>query len=169
MPLAPARRTRARVAGARALGTGLALAALAGCSLFGSGEEGSMVSVFELNPGDCVLSPSDVQTELAELRRVDCETEHHMEVFARVAFPVVEEADAVPPFPGDAAMKAFADGACAEEFHGYVGVDFRDSSLWTTFLSPSARSWSEGEDRTVTCFVTTTGDPLTGSVAGSKL
>ena len=162
MPLSPSH-------GARMSASVLALGALSGCAFFGGGEEGDMVSVFELAPGDCVIAPSDAQTELAELRRVDCADEHHMEVFARVAFPEPEDVDGIPAFPGDAAMKAFADGACAEEFHGYVGVDFRDSSLWTTFLAPSARSWSEGDDRTVTCFVTTTGDPLTGSVAGSQL
>src|SRR5690606_41266826 len=139
----------------------------AGCALFGDGEEGRMVSVFDLAVGDCVVSPSDVQTELSELRRVDCAEEHHMEVFARVAFPVEDSSEELPPFPGDATMKAFADGACAEEFHAYVGVDFRDSELWTTYLAPSARSWSEGEDRTVTCFVTTPGEPLPRSVAGS--
>jgi len=158
----------ARAATGRALVAVGTVALLAGCSLFGGGEDGEMVSVFELAPGDCVLSPSDVTIELAELRRVDCETEHHMEVFARVVFPTDPDED-TPQFPGDAAMKAFADGACAEEFPGYVGVDLRDSALWTTFLAPSARSWSEGSDRTVTCFVTTTGEPLTGSVAGSKL
>ncbi len=158
----------ARSRAARALGVGALLAVLTGCSLFGGGEDGEMVSVFELAPGDCVLSPTDVQAELAELRRVDCESEHHMEVFARVDFPVSDDDDA-PQFPGDAATKAFADGACAEEFAEYVGIDFRDSSLWFTYLVPSARSWSEGTDRTVTCFITTTGEPLTGSVAGSRL
>jgi len=144
------------------------VAALAGCSFFGGGEDGQMVSVFELQPGDCVLSPTDVQAELSELRRVDCDTEHHMEVFARVDFPESDDDDAAQ-FPGDAGTKAFADGACAEEFADYVGIDFRDSSLWFTYLVPSARSWSEGPDRTVTCFITTTGEPLTGSVAGSRL
>jgi hypothetical protein len=38
-----------------------------------------------------------------------------------------------------------------------------------TYLLPSARSWQQGEDRSVLCFVTTTGDPLTNSVKGSKL
>jgi len=159
----------ARALAVRAVGGVAVLTLLAGCAFFGGDEEGSMVSVFELEPGDCVLSPSDVQTELAELRRVPCEIEHHMEVFAKAQWPEADDADETPQFPGDAAIKSFADGACAEEFGGYVGVDFRDSSLWFTYLAPSARSWSEGSDRTVTCFITTTGDLLTGSVSGSKL
>ena len=154
---------------ARAVVGGAALALLAGCAWFGGGDGTRSVSVFELEPGDCVLSPSDVTIELTELESVDCEIEHHMEVYARVGFPV-EADDDDPPFPGDAATKAFADGACAEEFAAYVGVDYRDAPehLFFTYLVPSARSWSEGSDRTVTCFVTTTGDPLTGSVAGSQ-
>lgn len=136
---------------------------LTGCAWFGGDET---VSVFELAPGDCVLSPSDVAAELTELERVDCQEEHHMEVYARVEFP---ETDDVAPFPGDAATKSFADGACAEEFTEYVGVSYLDSALWFTYLVPSARSWAEGGDRTVTCFVTTTGAPLDKSVAGTGL
>lgn len=152
----------------RAVVGGGALALLAGCSFFGGGDGTTSVSVFELAPGDCVLSPSDVQAELTELQAVDCEVEHHMEVYARVDFPAAAD-DGDPQFPGDAATKAFADGACAEEFAAYVGVDYRDAPahIFFTYLVPSARSWSEGSDRTVTCFVTTTGAPLTGSVAGS--
>src|SRR5690606_18381466 len=119
----------------------------------------------DLEPGDRVMSPSHARTELTELRAVDCADEHHMEVYARVDMPAPDD-DA--PYPGDAAAKAFADGACAEQFAGYVGVDYRDAPahLFFTYLVPSARSWSEGEDRTVTCFVTTTGAPPTASVAG---
>lgn len=151
---------------ARAVVVVTATWALSGCSWFGGGDGTRSVSVFDLEPGDCVMSPSDVTIELTDLESVDCELEHHMEVYARVGFPVDPDDDD-PPFPGDAATKAFADGACAEEFAGYVGVDYRDAPahLFFTYLVPSARSWSEGSDRTVTCFVTTTGDPLTGSVA----
>lgn len=151
---------------ARALAVAGLLGVLAGCTWFSGGEDGRSVSVFDLEPGDCVLSPSDARTELTELRAVDCAEEHHMEVYARVDMPAPDD-DA--PYPGDAAAKAFADGACAEQFAGYVGVDYRDAPahLFFTYLVPSARSWSEGEDRTVTCFVTTTGAPLTGSVAGT--
>lgn len=139
---------------------------LAGCAWFG-GDGPEAVSVFELAPGDCVLSPVDVAAELTELERVECDVEHHMEVYARVELPQAD-GDAAQ-FPGDAATKNFADGSCAEEFTDYVGISYLDSSLWFTYLVPSARSWAEGGDRTVTCFVTTTGAPLTQSVAGSRL
>ncbi len=167
--VAARRRDVLRATLARAVVGGSALALLAGCAWFGGGGDGTTsVSVFDLEPGDCVLSPSDVQAELTELAQVECEVEHHMEVYARVEFPVADD-DGDPQFPGDAGTKAFADGACAEEFAGYVGADYRDAPahIFFTYLVPSARSWSDGSDRTVTCFVTTTGAPLTGSVAGS--
>ena len=65
-------------------------------------------------------------------------------------------------------LSAFAQGACAQHFTGYVGVDYLDSSLFFTYLLPSARSWESDDDRDVICFVTTTGGTLTGSVKGSK-
>ena len=66
-------------------------------------------------------------------------------------------------------LKDFADGSCAAEFAAYVGVDYRDSSLFFTYLLPSARSWEQGDDRAVTCFITTTGAPLSESVRDSQL
>ena len=61
-----------------------------------------------------------------------------------------------------------AEGACAQRFQSYVGVAYQDSSLFFTYLLPSARSWEQGDDRTVLCLVTTTGQKLTASVKGSK-
>ena len=71
-------------------------------------------------------------------------------------------------YPGDAALKLFADGACAQEYTGYVGKDYLDSSYFFTYLLPSARGWEQQKDRTVLCFVTTTGQQLTSSVKNSK-
>ena len=50
----------------------------------------------------------------------------------------------------------------------YVGVDYLDSSLFYTYLLPSARSWDD-DDRSVVCFVTSPGEPLQRSVKGSRL
>ena len=50
-----------------------------------------------------------------------------------------------------------------------MGVDYRDSELFFTYLLPSPRSWEQDEDRTTLCFVTTTdGAQLTQSVEGTK-
>lgn len=160
-------------AGARRAALALALVltiALPGCTLFDDDTSDS-VSVFELSLGDCVLAPAEPELELTEVATVPCDEPHEMEVYAAVEFP--EPADgaatsaAGSTFPGDSALKDFADGTCAQEFAAYVGIDYRDSSLYFTYLVPSARGWEAETDRTVVCLITTTGDQLTQSVAGT--
>lgn len=158
---------------ARAAVCALAVAALAaGCSFFDDGDDSDSVSVFDLEVGDCVRAPApeDVAVELTDVTTVPCDQPHEMEVFAHVDYPEQADADdtaAGSSFPGDATLKDFADGACAEQFAGYVGIDYRDSSLWFTYLVPSARSWQAEKDRTVLCLITTTGEQLSQSVAGT--
>lgn len=129
------------------------------------------VSVFDAAVGDCFLAPAEVKAELPDLQKVPCTAQHQQELYATVEYTAVT-ADAAQPgdtYPGDAALDTFAQGACAEQFTRYVGIAYPDSGLWMTYLLPSARSWQQGKDRAVLCFVTTTGGPLTKSVKGSKL
>lgn len=142
----------------------LAVAVLtAGCS--GSDDDATKVSIFDLEVGDCVRAAAEVTAEVETVERVGCESGHELELYSEVAF-TTGTGDA-GTFPGDAALVTFADGACAEGFEDYVGVDYRDSTLYFTYLLPSARGWDQGPDTTVLCFVTTTGDQLTASVRGS--
>ena len=157
--------------GLRALGPCLAVLLATGCSVFGDDDgPGEDVSAFELEAGDCVVPPEEVAAELAELRVVPCETEHTQETYAVVEYTGgTEESRALnAPYPGDAALKTFADGACAQEYEGYVGVTYPDSAYFFTYLLPSPRSW-QADDRSVVCLVTTTGETLTRSVKGSEL
>ena len=55
---------------------------------------------------------------------------------------------------------------CAQNFQSYVGISYLDSSLFFTYLLPSARGWEQSKDRAVICFVTTTGADLTVLGAG---
>jgi hypothetical protein len=135
-----------------------------GCSLFGPDEVGTAVSVFDVEPGQCFVAPTDVKAELDELRSVPCAEPHAQEAYASVAYTPAPGADG---YPGDSALATFADGACAEAYAGYVGVDYLDSELFFTYLLPSARGWQQENDHDVLCFVTTTGAPLDGSVRGS--
>lgn len=157
---APVRR---RVAAGSAL---LLLPALAGCGLFGD-DDGEGVSVFSIEPGQCFENPSEVKASLSELTKIDCAEKHAKESYAVLPYKA-SDGSTPDTFPGDDALTEFANGACAGAYRGYVGVDYLDSSLFYTFLLPSARSW-EDEDRSVVCFITTAGEPLQGSVKGSKL
>ncbi len=150
------------------------LVTLAGCSTvrswFGKDGEpsGESVTVFDATVGDCFLAPADIAVEVTSLTRIDCASDHQLELFATPSYVAPGTTTAPDSFPGDAALKSFADGTCAQAFAGYVGVDYRDSSYFFTYLNPSARSWEQDDDRTTLCFVTTTGGAITGSVQGSK-
>lgn len=146
----------------------LAAAALtSGCSVFDRGDKTDGVSVFDVEVGQCFRVPADITVELTTLPSVPCTTEHEQEAYARVPYTDPGTDTTPDDFPGDAALKSFADGACAAEYADYVGIDYRDSTLYFTYLVPSARGWEQNDDRTVLCFVTTTGEKLTASVKGT--
>jgi hypothetical protein len=166
------RRTR-RIA--PVLGTASLLLALAGCSwvsgMFGNdgpATESESVPVLDIGVGQCFAAQQQVQVELATLQSVPCTGPHRQESFAVVNYqpPAGVEGDA---FPGDATLSSWADAACAQNFADYVGISYLDSTLFFTYLLPSARGWEESNDRAVVCFVTTTGAELTSSVKAAKI
>ena len=158
-------RRRGVVAGV--LGVGVALAA-SGCSWFGS-DDTTAVSVFDVEVGDCFTAPEEITTTFTTLNRVECDVPHEQEAYA-IARYTDPGTDTTPEtFPGEAALKSFADGACASEFADYVGVDYRDSDLFFTYLLPSPRSWEQDDDRSTLCFVITAdGAQLSRSVQGTS-
>ncbi len=111
--------------------------------------------------------PDDITVELTELPAVACTEPHEQEAYARLTFTEPGTGTTPKTFPGADALKSFADAACAAAFADYVGVDYRDSSLYFTYLAPSPRGWEQNADRTTLCFVTTTGEELTASVKGT--
>lgn len=145
-----------------------ASAAVSGCGFFGDDDaEGESVSVFDVAPGDCLVAPEEVEAQLDSLQRVPCDEPHGLEFYASVPFRAAEGEDG-STYPGNEELTTFAQSACAQEFAPYVGLDYRDSSLYFTYLLPSARSWEQSEDRNILCFVTTAGEQLTASAEGSK-
>jgi hypothetical protein len=154
-----------RCAGVAGLAVGLA-----GCSWFGGGskDKTSSESVFDVKPGQCFVAPANVKAELSDLTRTPCTKPHTQEAYASVPYQASTTATRSSAFPGNDVLSTFAQGACAQHYAGYVGVDYLDSKLFFTYLLPSARSWEQNDDRKVLCFVTTTGAKLTSSVKGSK-
>jgi hypothetical protein len=150
------------------------LVGVSGCSwvqgVFGGSDKNkpTSVSVFDVKVGDCFTAPTEPRAEMSNLTKVPCSVAHQQEAYAVVTY--LPPAGTDPSvYPGNQALETFAKGSCASAFSGYVGTAYPDSSLWYTYLLPSARSWSGTEDRSVICFVTTTGATLTKSVKGSKL
>ncbi len=147
---------------------------VSGCwtsNLFGgtSTVPSTTVSVFKVEIGQCFNPPPGTPTEnLSDLTAIPCTTPHNQEAYAALIYKApVGGDDSV--YPGNDALASFANGSCAQAFQGYVGVSYLDSSLFFTYLLPSARSWESDNDRTVLCFTTTTGKPLVVSVKGSKM
>ena len=139
----------------------------AGCSFLGLGSSAKhpvltrTASVFHLSVGDCIVPPTTVQAQISTIKIVSCHQSHTQEVFALV------RDNAGNNYPGATTLQTFATARCLQQFQPYVGDAYEDSSLFYTFLLPSVRSWTS-EDRTVVCVITTTGQPLTASVRGSK-
>jgi hypothetical protein len=154
----------------------LILGCLAGCTSSGGGSH--KVSVFSVKPGQCFTAPGTVKVQLSSLAEVDCSKPHTQEAYAVVPYAATGAAAAstgptaaralTSSYPGEDVLTTFAQGACAQRYRGYVGVDYLDSKLFFTYLLPSARSWEQQADRNVLCFVTTTGTMLTKSVKGTK-
>lgn len=115
-----------------------------------------------------------MKVQLSSLTETACSKPHTLEAYAIVAYSAASTGNAsagatlTTSYPGEGALTTFAQGACAQRFRGYVGVDYLDSKLFFTYLLPSPRSWEQGDDRAVICFVTTTGTDLTASVKNSK-
>ena len=150
----------------------IALFTLAGCGVvsgwFSDDEpKPQAVSVFQVSVGQCFATPEKVQQELADIQSVPCDGPHRQEAYAVVNYqpPTGVQGDA---YPGDSALAAYADAACAQSFQEYVGISYLDSSLYFTYLLPSARSWQESGDRSVICFATTTGEELSSTVKGTR-
>ncbi|MET0863877.1 MAG: septum formation family protein [Nakamurella sp.] len=149
------------------------LGALSGCSwvsgMFADdGPPQESVSVFDVSVGQCFAGQQKPETELATLEALPCTEPHRQEAYAIVEYqpPTGVEGDA---FPGNAALASWADAACAEQFADYVGISYLDSSLFFTYLLPSALGWEQSKDRSVICFVTSTGDLLTSSVKAARV
>jgi hypothetical protein len=155
---------RARRVAALLLVAAASAATLTGCSSSG---KGNGTSVFHVKAGECFLPPSKVQAELTSLKRVSCTSGHTQEAYAVVAYSGTGSGF-TDQYPGDTVLKTYADGVCAQKFSSYVGVDYQDSTLFFTYLLPSARGWQQSHDRNIVCFVTTTGAVLHKSVKGTK-
>lgn len=142
---------------------------LAGCSWFGGSKDpGKSVPVFDAKPGQCFTPPGEVHAQISELTVVPCNDPHTQEAYALVTYEPKAGAAQTGAYPGDAALKTFAEGACAQRYRSYVGIDYLDSKYFFTYLLPSARGWDQGHDRQVLCIVTTTGEKLKSSVKGTK-
>jgi hypothetical protein len=145
---------------------GAVLSALTLTACSNSRTSGVKVSVFNVKVGECFKAPTEVQAQLSKLSRVPCDREHDREIYSLVDYKA-PSGNTSDVYPGADLLNTYSKGICAQEYKPYVGVDYLDSSLFFTYLYPSARSWEQDDDRSIICFVRSTGAPLTGTVKGS--
>jgi hypothetical protein len=120
-----------------------------------NGREG-WLSVFDLEAGMCLREVAD-GTDLRYVPVIPCEEAHGAEVAATQRMPD-------GPWPGPAAVEAFAVDRCVPAIHR-VRVDASLDLRWTYF-GPTESSWNMRHDRTISCVIVSDDRPLTGSVAG---
>lgn len=109
--------------------------------------------------GDC-LDAASVAEEVSEIPTVSCEDPHDAEVYHKFDMP---DGD----YPGDDALFTAAEEGCVDAFEPYVGMDYAESEIWITYLTPLEASWSTANDREVICILETD-DPVTGSLKNSR-
>lgn len=122
----------------------------------GNGRE-RRLSVFDLEAGMCLREVAD-DTDLRYVPVVPCEQEHGAQVAVTQRMPD-------GPWPGPAAVEAFAGDRCVPAIHR-VGVDASLDLRWTYF-GPTESSWSLRHDRTVSCVIVSDDRSLTRSVVGT--
>ena len=121
-----------------------------------NGREG-LLSVSYLAAGMCLREVAD-DTDLRYVPVVPCEQEHQAQVAVTQRMPD-------GPWPGPAAVEAFAGDRCVPAIHR-VGVDASHDLRWTYF-GPTESSWSRRHDRTIACVIVSDDRSLTRSVVGT--
>lgn len=147
----------------------LAVAAFGGAGAFddntvrddtGSIVEGGGLGAFAVQIGDCFNIPEEEL--IMSLEAVPCSLPHDAEAYASFDQPGTE-------WPGQDAVSETSGWGCYDRFQTFVGIPWDDSELDFWYLEPTKESWEEGDDREVTCALTSfDGSQLTGSMRGAN-
>ena len=122
--------------------------------------EAAEADVFAIAVGDC-LNTADLAGDVSEVPTVPCSDPHESEVFAATDMPEGE-------FPGEEAVGTAADEFCLAEFASFVGMDYYDSALEMTTLSPTQETWDGMDDREILCVVEDLAGGVTGTLKGAQ-
>jgi hypothetical protein len=112
---------------------------------------GEQIFVFDLGTGECFderLVAGQGPVPVDELFRVPCEGPHQNEVYLLTTMPQATGDD----YPGEDAVRGFADSACLESFEDFIGAQYELSEFEIAHIVPTESSWPR-PDREVVCFV----------------
>jgi Septum formation len=121
---------------------------------------GEMVSVFDLEVGQCFNQTEETVVEEVEV--IDCESLHDYEIYGVANHPAADG----EPWVGEEEMQTFAETECIEQFEPFVGMEYESSTLYFYSLAPTEDTWGDG-DREVICSLYLPDEQLEGSMEGS--
>lgn len=125
------------------------------------------LSVFSLKQGDCLDDDilkdiGIIGQEVDEVKAIPCDKPHTLEAYH------VFDLDG-DEFPGTVEVDKQASKGCTDAFGPFVGLPFDKSTLSLSYLYPQELSWTEADDRSVTCLIgEADGKATTGSLEGVK-
>lgn len=122
-------------------------------------DEPETVGVSTIGVGACIDEP-DATSTIEDVTRVPCADPHDLEVYH--AFDL--EGDS---YPSDDVVDAAAADECLASFNTFVGIDYADSALDVTYMSPVVSGWAQG-DREVLCMLYEPDGKLTGTMQGAN-
>lgn len=100
-------------------------------------------STLDLAEGDC-FDETEADEELVyDVLPRQCDEPHSFEVLGSVELTAGK-------FPGDAAIDRRTED-CLEVFEDYVGIPYDDSRFELYWYTPTADSWRDFKDRSITC------------------
>ncbi len=122
--------------------------------------------IFNIGPGHCSndaegTNPEEDE-ELETISTVSCDGPHDNEFYS--AFNIIDEL-----YPGEAAIFAYADEECANNFESFVGIPYNDSILELSYLFPTYESWLDGDNEVVCFLYHPDFEKLEGSMEGKKI
>ncbi len=123
-------------------------------------ESAAAADVFSIKVGDCIGSFGDGE-EVEEIPVVPCDEPHDQEVYARYEVPEADE------YPGLETVQSMGDEQCAAEFATFVGLDYDESELYLSYLTPTEDSWAQG-DREILCVIYEDGAQTTGTLKDAQ-
>lgn len=169
----------------------LALVATTGCSSNGSGgaasttqpgatggagasttttlPAGVITPIASIQLGQCLNEVGDETARSFVAAVLPCEEPHTHEVYDVQSYGGAKPPKAGTAYPGDLVVANEAERQCATTFEAFMGIAWEASDFEIQAWWPTQRSWTEKNDRQVTCTVfKVTGGAQVGSVRGTR-
>ena len=132
--------------------------------------EAAEADVFSLKLGDCFdYAALSSTTEISSVSTIPCGEAHDAEIYAEMHLTEEQfKADLELSQSGDTETLGHADQFCYDQFAGFVGTSYEESTLNFTPFTPTEMSWAQGDD-VVQCILVHPDGGFTGSMKDSAL